>query len=74
MRLFASVLLLAALSTPAFAQGGRGGRTKMDRDGGPVAGDPAPDFNLKSIDGTFSLKLSSLRDKRPVVLLFGSYT
>ena len=37
-------------------------------------GDAAPDFALKSVDGTAQVTLSSFRDSRPVVLVFGSYT
>jgi hypothetical protein len=37
-------------------------------------GDPAPDFTLKSVDGASQVALSSFRDKKPVVLVFGSYT
>jgi hypothetical protein len=36
-------------------------------------GDTAPEFNLKTLDGTGQVALSSLRG-RPVVLVFGSYT
>lgn len=36
-------------------------------------GDPAPDFTLKSPDGSSEVTLSDLRG-RPVVLIFGSYT
>lgn len=34
----------------------------------------APDFELKSLDGKSTTKLSSFRGKKPVVLFFGSYT
>ena len=37
-------------------------------------GDMAPDFTLKSPDGKQTVTLSSFRDKRPVALVFGSYT
>lgn len=36
-------------------------------------GDPAPEFTLKTVDGTREVALSSLRG-RLVVLVFGSYT
>ncbi len=36
-------------------------------------GDAAPDFNLKRLDHTGEVRLSSLRGQ-PVVLVFGSYT
>jgi hypothetical protein len=38
------------------------------------ANDMAPDFTLKTIDGKTSVKLSDFRGKKPVALLFGSYT
>jgi thiol-disulfide isomerase/thioredoxin len=37
-------------------------------------GDVAPDFTLQSPDGKHSTKLSDFRSKKPVVLIFGSYT
>ena len=37
-------------------------------------GDAAPDFKLRTVDGTGEVQLSSYRGKRPVVLVFGSYT
>ena len=37
-------------------------------------GDVAPDFTLKTLDGAAQVSLSSFRGKRPVVLVFGSYT
>ncbi|HEY3321438.1 MAG TPA: hypothetical protein VGP72_13285 [Planctomycetota bacterium] len=37
-------------------------------------GDAAPDFTLKSPDGKQTFQLSALKGKKPVVLVFGSYT
>ncbi|MEZ6096414.1 MAG: hypothetical protein R3C03_19665 [Pirellulaceae bacterium] len=37
-------------------------------------GDEAPDFTLKSPDGTKETQLSTLYPEKPVVLIFGSYT
>ncbi|HEY1679275.1 MAG TPA: hypothetical protein VGG04_16275 [Candidatus Sulfotelmatobacter sp.] len=38
-------------------------------------GDPAPDFTLNKLDKTGSVQLSAFAaQKRPVVLIFGSYT
>jgi hypothetical protein len=37
-------------------------------------GDPAPDFTLPFAAGKKEVRLASFRDKRPVVLIFGSYT
>ena len=37
-------------------------------------GDPAPDFELPRLDGSGSVRLSDHFGKRPVALVFGSYT
>ena len=37
-------------------------------------GDPAPEFNLQTLDKTSHVALSSLNASGPVVLVFGSYT
>ena len=37
-------------------------------------GDPAPDFELPTLDRSGTVRLSSFRGKKPVVLVFGSYT
>ncbi len=37
-------------------------------------GDIAPDFRLKTRDGSGEVSLASFRGSRPVVLIFGSYT
>jgi hypothetical protein len=37
-------------------------------------GDVAPDFTLPDLKRTKDVKLSSFKGKRPVVLIFGSYT
>ncbi|MBI5394239.1 MAG: redoxin domain-containing protein [Verrucomicrobia bacterium] len=37
-------------------------------------GDAAPDFKLKTKDGSREVTLSSFKGKRPVILIFGSYT
>jgi hypothetical protein len=44
------------------------------REGALKPGDPAPDFELQTIDKTGVVRLSSLRGSSPVVLIFGSYT
>ncbi len=42
---------------------------------GPLQpGDPAPDFDLPSLDGGSRVRLSDFRGVKPVVLVFGSYT
>ena len=40
----------------------------------PKAGDPAPDFELSDVDGVYSVRLSDFRGKKPVALVFGSFT
>jgi hypothetical protein len=41
---------------------------------GPAIGDPAPDFSLKTQDGKRTIALADLRGKKPIVLIFGSFT
>jgi len=40
----------------------------------PRPGEIAPDFELRSPDGQNTVRLSEFRDKKPVVLIFGSFT
>ncbi|MDF1667720.1 MAG: hypothetical protein P1V97_38640 [Planctomycetota bacterium] len=77
--IFTSILAIFTLQMPpAVAQGRRGGPGKgsMDRreDGTLKEGQKAPDFNLKKVDTKKKGKLSTFRGKKPVVLIFGSYT
>lgn len=44
------------------------------RQGKLKAGDPAPDFSLMNRDEGSHVRLADLQGKRPVVLIFGSYT
>lgn len=44
------------------------------RGGDLRAGDPAPDFELPTPDGTQRVRLSEVRAGRPAVLVFGSFT
>ena len=37
-------------------------------------GDVAPEFTLKSLDGKKTVTLSNFQGKKPVLLVFGSYT
>lgn len=40
----------------------------------PKMGDIAPDFELRDVDGENSVRLSEFRGRKPVALIFGSYT
>ncbi len=44
------------------------------RRGSLKAGDIAPDINLKTADRSATVRLSSFRGQKPVVLIFGSHT
>ena len=41
--------------------------------GGPRPGEPAPDFELPTVDGRL-FRLSGLRGRRPALVQFGSLT
>src|SRR5260221_14775914 len=47
---------------------------KDARAGHLKTGTAAPDFSLNILDSNTQVRLSSFRDKQPVVLIFGSYT
>jgi cytochrome oxidase Cu insertion factor (SCO1/SenC/PrrC family) len=73
--------LSAALLTAAAFAAGPAAKKKADRkaddrpqEGKLKVGDVAPDFTLKTQDGKGEVKLSAFRGKKPVVLVFGSYT
>lgn len=40
----------------------------------PKTGDLAPDFIVYDIDGNDPVRLSDYRDRKPVALIFGSFT
>jgi thiol-disulfide isomerase/thioredoxin len=69
--LVSSLLLFAFIAQPWLlagpAQAGRHPETLRE-------GDAVPDFTLHSPDGKQTVTLSALRGKKPVVLIFGSYT
>jgi hypothetical protein len=44
------------------------------RAGDLEAGEPAPDFELPTLDKSARVRLSAHRGQRPVLLVFGSYT
>ena len=41
---------------------------------GPHVGDVPPDFDLKRMGSEERVRLSTFKDRRPVALIFGSYT
>ncbi|GIW81560.1 MAG: hypothetical protein KatS3mg105_3367 [Gemmatales bacterium] len=51
-------------------------RRPRSRSGGEAAhvGKTAPDFTLQTLDGKSRVRLSSFAGKKPVALIFGSYT
>jgi len=49
-------------------------RKPVQKDAGPDVGQEAPDFSLRALEGEKTVTLSDLRRKKPVVLIFGSYT
>ena len=72
--LFVASDLLA--QRPEGRRGGRrrGGRRMMRDDNAPKAGEKAPTFTLKTLDGKSEFSLESAEGKKPVLLFFGSYT
>jgi hypothetical protein len=40
----------------------------------PAVGDPAPDFELPLLGGSERVRLADFHGKKPVALIFGSYT
>ena len=69
------ILLLGFFVSSSWAKppAGRKGRRARKPDNLKV-GDVAPDFQLKSPDGKKEVKLSDYQGKKPVALVFGSYT
>jgi len=55
-------------------QKGRRGRGRGGPDNSLIVGEVAPDFKIKSLDGKTETQLTSFKGKKPVVLIFGSYT
>lgn len=69
--LLAATLLVVSL--PAGAQPQRPARNSHPS-AALAVGDLAPDFKLKMQDGQREVQLSSFKGRRPVVLVFGSFT
>lgn len=79
MRGLAAGLCFHLLFSTALAQQKDGdprrpARESPRREGTLKGGDVAPDFTLGSLDGKQKVRLSDFRGKRPVALVFGSYT
>ena len=71
----ALICTLALLAAPASAQQKKQSKKGDQRTATSLnIGATAPDFKLKTMDGNSEVQLSSFRGKRPVVLVFGSYT
>ncbi len=51
----------------------RAWQKKHDRTA-PKEGDPAPDFELTDASGQHTVRPSDFRGKKPVALVFGSFT
>ncbi len=71
----AALTVAAACATAGLAQDRpRRGRPLTTRPSAPRVGEVAPPVKLKTLDGKREVDLAAYRDKRPVVLFFGSYT
>ena len=73
MKRFAAIALGTAFLIVAAAPGQNPGKDRP-LEGKLKVGDPAPDFKLRTMVGKNEAQLSTSRDKKPVVLVFGSYT
>ena len=54
-------------------QNARAWQLKYDQKA-PKVGELAPDFELRDINGENPIQLSSYQGKKPVILIFGSFT
>lgn len=78
--LLTSLWLGLAVVAASGQQGGRPGEVNTPAARGErlqdrlKEGDPAPDFALPLLKGKGEVKLSTFRGRRPVVLVFASYT
>ena len=69
------ILLLGFFVSSSWAQPPAGRKVRRARKADNLkVGDIAPDFQLKSPDGKTEIKLSNYQGKKPVALVFGSYT
>ncbi|MBI2684826.1 MAG: hypothetical protein HYX27_00805 [Acidobacteria bacterium] len=81
MKTVAAVALLVTLVLPAQEPGRRAPvnpkavlQEMGHGEGALKPGDLAPDFRLRKIKSNKKVRLSSFRSKKPVALIFGSYT
>jgi len=78
MRTFFAVAILtaaAAAGQPPLPAKAKQVMAEMGHGEGTLrVGDLAPDFELKRVKAGKSVRLSAFRGKRPVALLFGSFT
>lgn len=66
---------IAVLTVLIMAQDKPGDKRGKPPDRAPKAGSEAPNFKLKTLgDPDQEVELKSFKDKKPVVLIFGSYT
>ena len=67
------VLLLFVLVLIPVSASSRRERFNRD-DGAPKKGDVAPTFSLKTLDGKKEFDIARLIGRKPIILIFGSYT
>lgn len=77
VRLLGPILAILFVSTVFAQQNQRsGGQRGSRREAADQVkeGQVAPDFRLETVDGKRTVRLSSFKKKKPVALIFGSYT
>ena len=75
MKLLSCVFLLTVLMLPAHDADARPMPPYMrNAMNAPAVGEAAPDFELARLNSSATVRLSDYAGKRPVVLVFGSYT
>ncbi len=81
MRPFFAALIFGAIILPGQeAERPRSAKAKAvmqemgHGEGKLTPGDLAPDFNLRRVKSKRKVRLSAFRNKKPVALIFGSYT
>ena len=73
-RMAAVQKIMASQPGAATQLGARNRRNARQRPASLKIGQVAPTFKLKSLDGESETDLASFKGKKPVVLIFGSYT